>query len=353
MSDKRGIFWFDSAGALEPPTLGGKCRNLVALTRVGLPVPPGFAIPAEMFIAFLDATGIREHVKNTLNIGGTPVSEEAATQLAALISNAKVPETSARAILDAYGKLGERIGKVAPRVAVRSSATTEDLESASAAGQQLTLLDIAGGSNLICAVRKCWASIFSHHAILYRQQHGIDAPSNLPAMAVGVQILVPARVAGVMFTANPVTGDSTGIVVEATHGLGETLVSGEVTPDRYLIDKRTGRIIEQHISEKTVELVCTATGSVHRAVPAERRSLPCLSHRDCEQLFELSRAVEAALGPHQDIEWAIDEADRCFLLQARPITVRGRMQRLPEQSSQIPPSRSTLLGEMYRRWSKG
>src|SRR5450631_990931 len=99
MSDKRGIFWFDSAGALEPPTLGGKCRNLVALTRVGLPVPPGFAIPAEMFIAFLDATGIREHVKNTLNIGGTLVSEEAATQLVALISNAKVPETSARAIL--------------------------------------------------------------------------------------------------------------------------------------------------------------------------------------------------------------------------------------------------------------
>ncbi len=350
MSSEPEIVWFDGAGPLEPPTLGGKCRNLVALTRSALPVPPGFAIPAEMFAAFVDAAGLREHLERAFTIGGSSIGEEHAAHLMGLIAQADMPSGFRRNILDAYGELGERIGVAEPRVAVRSSATTEDLETASAAGQQLTLLDISGDANLIAAVLQCWASLFSHRALAYRRRRGLHRAVDLPAMAVGVQALVPARVSGVMFTADPVSGDSSRIVVEATSGLGEPLVGGEVTPDRHVIDKQTGRLIEQRIGDKCVELACTATSSFRRAVPAERRRLPCLTHDDQERLRALASAVEAALGPDQDIEWAIDRAGRCFLLQARPITASGWAPSPSEQSPQAARPRSALLDEMYRRW---
>lgn len=350
MSSEREIVWFDGDGPLDPPTLGGKCRNLVALTRSALPVPPGFAIPAEMFLAFIDAAGLREHLERAFTIDDSSIGEEQAAQLMRLFAQAEMPVEFRRSILDAYGKLGERIGVVLPRVAVRSSATTEDLEMASAAGQQLTLLDVSGNANLIAAVLQCWASLFSHHALAYQRQRALHHAVDLPAMAVGVQALVAARASGVMFTADPVSGDASRIVIEAIGGLGEPLVGGEVTPDRHVIDKQTGRMIEQRIGDKRVELACTATSSFRRAVPAEQCRLPCLTHDDHERLLALARAVEVALGSDQDVEWAIDQAGRCFLLQARPITASGWASCPPEQSPQAVRPRSALLGEMYRRW---
>jgi len=350
MSSDPKIVWFDSDGPSDLARLGGKCRNLVALTRSGLPVPHGFAITVEMLVAFVDAVGLRERLERALIIGGPSIGDERAAELTGLFTQADMPSGLRRSILDAYERLGDRMGVAMPRVAVRSSATTEDLEKASGAGQQLTLLDVSGDANLIAAVLQCWASLFSHNALAYRRRRGLYQAGDLPAMAVGIQALVPARVSGVMFTTDPLSGDSSRIVVEAIGGLGEPLVGGEVTPDRHVIDKQTGRTIEQRISDKCVELAWTATSSIRREVPAERRRLPCLNHDDQERLLALARAVEAALGSDQDIEWAIDQAGRCFLLQARPITASGWASSPPEQSPEAARPRSALLGEMYRRW---
>jgi phosphoenolpyruvate synthase/pyruvate phosphate dikinase len=247
--------------------------------------------------------------------------------------------------------LGERMGVAMPRVAVRSSATTEDLEKASGAGQNLTLLDISGNTNLIAAVLQCWSSLFSQNALAYRRRRGLHRTGEIPVMAVGIQALVTARVSGVIFTADPVSGDSSRVVIEAIGGLGEPLVAGELTPDRLVVDKRTGRVIEQRISNKGFELACTATSSFRRKIPAERRHLPCLTHDDRERLLALAHAVEAALGSDMDIEWAIDQGGHCFLLQARPITVGRVAPSMPEGSLDAARPRSALLDEMYRRWS--
>jgi phosphoenolpyruvate synthase/pyruvate phosphate dikinase len=344
------IVWFDDKGPLDPPTLGGKCRNLVALTRAGLPVPPGFAIPVETFFAFIDAAELREKLDREMKSAATSIDEVSAARIMELFTRASMPAAFRRAILDGYSQLGTRTGIAKSRVAVRSSATTEDLETASAAGQQLTLLDISGDDTLIAAVLQCWASLFSYNALSYRMQRGLHHGGDLPGMAVGVQALVQAQASGVMFTVDPISGDSSRIVVEAIGGLGEPLVGGEVTPDRYIIDKRSGRIVEQRIGDRAFELVCTGSGSVRRDVPVERRRLPCLTHDGLDRLLELSGHVEGALGSGQDIEWAFDESGRCHLLQARPITASGRPLPAPDASTHATRPRSALLGELYRRW---
>jgi pyruvate,water dikinase len=259
----------------EAALVGGKAAGLARLTAAGLPVPPGFVLTTGAYCR-LHAADIR--------------SDPAFVQ----------------SVLDAFRQLGGP-------VAVRSSAPGEDGAEASFAGQQETLLGVAGDESLLDAIERCWMSLHSHRAVAYRDERGLRDGGL--AMAVVVQQLVPAEVAGVLFTRDP--ADPTGrlMAVEASWGLGEAVVSGLVTPDRFRLDRATGAVVERHPGRKTVRV--TAAG--RRPVPPELHESLCLSDNQLSQLAELGRRVESLCGGPQDVEWAF--ADGAFyLLQARPIT---------------------------------
>ncbi len=266
----------DAITAADAGRVGGKAASLARLTAAGLPVPPGFVIATDAYRR-LHPAGIR--------------SDAAITQ----------------AVVAAYRRLG------GGPVAVRSSATAEDGAGASFAGQQETLLGVAGDEALLDAVERCWRSLHSDRAVAYRRQHGI--PDDGLAMAVVVQRLVPADVAGVLFTRDPTDPAGSLMAVEAAWGLGEAVVAGQVTPDRFKIDRDTGAVIERHPGRKAVRV--TAAGE--EPVPPEQQTVFCLSDSQLSQLAELGRRVEALYGEPRDVEWALS-GGAFFLLQARPIT---------------------------------
>jgi pyruvate,water dikinase len=218
-------------------------------------------------------------------------------------------------------------------VAVRSSATMEDLEDASFAGQQESYLGVRGAGDVVAAVRRCWASLFMPQALVYRAHMGLAAVE--PRMSVGVQEMVDARVAGVTFTLNPVNGDRSKIAVEVCWGLAQSLVNGEITPDRYLVDKVTLGILTRSIASQDTEERLDATRGevVSVPVPAERRELPCLADEDVVEIARLAKRLERTQGRPLDIEWAVGPGDRfgeaVRLVQARPETVWSRRAPVP------------------------
>jgi len=239
-----------------------------------------------------------------------------------------MPVEVASDIATAYAALGRRIGRDEPPVAVRSSAVAEDAADASFAGVQDTYLWLSGVDEVLRGVQRCWASYFNPEAIAYRAQHtGARA-----GMSVAVQYMVDARVAGVMFTLNPVSGDPSSIAIDASYGLGTTVVGGEVTPDSFLVSKVTRKVVRSALGEKEIECVAAASGSgtTIKEVDADRRARPCLEPAEIETLVDLARRVEAHYGRHQDLEWAIDRRlGEVFLLQSRPETVWSQKRRTP------------------------
>jgi len=327
--DRALILWFEEVERSDTPLVGGKNANLGELIRAGIPVPPGFAVTAYAYKKFITETGIAEKIYKTIRetVRGrrSPKSyEEASKKVRSLIEATEPPEEVVKAIKEAYRKLCKKVGKEV-FVAVRSSATAEDLAEASFAGQQETYLDVKGEDEVVKKVVKCWSSLFTPRAIFYREQKGFRHEDVL--ISVGVQMMVDAKSAGVMFTLNPVTGDRNQIVIESSWGLGESVVSGSVTPDEFIVDKETLRIIERRISEKTVERIRDPkTGTVVEVeVPPERRKAPSLTDKEVVRLAELGKLIEAHYGRPQDIEWAIDKnlpfPDNVFILQSRPETV--------------------------------
>ncbi len=323
------ILWFDEVGKEDTPLVGGKNANLGEMTRAGIPVPPGFAVTAYAYKRFITETGIAEKIyriiRETVRGRRDPKSyEEASKKVRRLIEATKPPEDVVETIKEAYRKLCERVGGEA-YVAVRSSATAEDLAEASFAGQQETYLNVRGEDQVVEKVVKCWSSLFTPRAIFYREQKGFRHEDVL--ISVGVQMMVDAKSAGVMFTLNPVTGDRSQIVIESSWGLGESVVSGSVTPDEFVVDKETLRILERRISEKAVERVRDPeTGeTVEVEVPPERRRAPSLTDEEIVKLAELGRKIEEHYGRPQDIEWAIDRnlpfPENVLILQSRPETV--------------------------------
>ncbi len=269
----------DLAESVEASLVGGKAVNLARLIRAGLPVPGGFVVTT------------------------------AAHALAREAGSDGVPEAVAEPVRERYRRLGS------PRVAARSSATAEDLAEASMAGQYETFLDVAGEDDLVAAVARCWASLRSDRVGTYLAEHGID-PSAV-SMAVVVQRLVAAEVAGVLFTSNPHAGRRGEMLIEAAWGLGEAVVSGRVQPDVVRLDRKTGETVDTYVADKRIA-VDPATG---REVPVadDRRQTPCLAPEDTAKLRELGLRVEEHFGAPQDIEWAMAEGE-VFLLQSRPIT---------------------------------
>ncbi|AKT43293.1 phosphoenolpyruvate synthase [Chondromyces crocatus] len=307
---------FSSIGEAEVPLVGGKAGSLGALRSAGLPVPDGFCVTTA---AFRDAlagdpafTALLDRL-DEVKAGELATARTVGAALREHVSGRGMPEAMRSAILEAFSVVGE-----GHAYAVRSSATAEDLPHASFAGQQDTYLNVRGPEALLAQVRACWASLYTDRAILYRIEQGI--PHRDVALCVIVQRLVQAEKAGILFTAHPITGHRQRMSIEAGWGLGEALVSGIVSPDRYTVDRRDGRVVEVACGEKLVAIRSVAGGGTETQTlsEAEQRAR-VLDERELSELTALGARVEALRGCPQDIEWAIAEGT-LFLLQARPIT---------------------------------
>jgi pyruvate, water dikinase len=327
------ILWFESYQPADAPVLGGKNASLGTMLRAGLPVPPGFAVSADCYRKALADAGLTGQIDALIAAVDMrdPASVSAAgTRARELITGLAMPAQLDEAIRAAYAHLGERCGEEQVPVAVRSSATCEDQPDASFAGEHDTYLWVRGADAVADAVRRCWASLFTDRGIAYRLERGYGQHG--AAMSVGVQQMVRPRAAGVAFTLNPLDGDRSQIAIDASWGFGEAVVSGEVTPDNFLVDKVMGTITRRTISAKTTEYRLTADDTVTAAeIEEARRSVPCLTDEQIAAVARLARRAEKHYKCPQDVEWALDETlGEVLLLQSRPETVWSRR---PKQGS--------------------
>ena len=322
----------DPSATLE--TVGGKGLSLSKMISTGLPVPGGFHITTEAYRSFVNGNDLQTKILSTLQDvdPSQPASLEAASgTIRALFADAAIPDGLASAITAAYGELNNQQSTIQnlKSVAVRSSATAEDLPEASFAGQQETFLNIRGEEALLEAVKKCWASLWTARAIAYRIKNNID--QNTIALAVVVQEMVNADAAGILFTANPINGRRDEMVINAAWGLGEAIVGGLVSPDTIVADKATGKVRNIEVAEKTVATVLTESGTREEPLDEARRKSQVLSEADVAALVEIARRIEEYYGKPQDIEWCHTNGN-FYIVQARPITALP-----PEPIQWIPP----------------
>jgi pyruvate,water dikinase len=295
---------------------GGKSANLGELLAAGIPVPGGFAVAAEAYRRFVVTTGLDGTIASAL----TRPPDDAAKTIGEAMRFAPLPDGLRDEIAARYEALGE------PPVAVRSSAIGEDGEDATFAGLQESFLWVQGVDHLCDAVHACWASLYTPRAISYRRR--LEAVDE--AMGVTVQQMVDAEVSGVLFTCNPVSGDPSMLAVNASWGLGLSVVGGETTPDDFLVSKITGEVVRQTVNDKGIEYVPDPRGggTVRREVPPERRGQPCVGEAELAALLDLGRRVEQHFGSHQDVEWALARGaslpESLLVLQARPVTGTAR-----------------------------
>jgi pyruvate, water dikinase len=322
VAEAQYISWFRDIGLDDRPRVGGKGASLGELQRAGIKVPPGFVVRTEAFEDFINA--LERHAPVRARVADLAADELEAVgavsrELRARIEAAPLPEDLQRAIRDAYQYLGE--AGAPPAVAVRSSATTEDSADASFAGLQDTYLWVQQAEAVMRKIRSCWASLYSPESLSYRRRQRIA--ESAVAMAVVVQTMVDARSAGVMFTRSPISGDRSVISIEGAWGLGSAVVSGEVTPDRWVVAKITGEISVRDVSDKAIRHAQAPAGGVEE-LPVELalRREPCLSDAELQSLRAIGRQVERHYGRPQDIEWAVDRhTQQILLLQSRPETV--------------------------------
>jgi pyruvate,water dikinase len=303
--------------------VGGKGLGLVRLTKKEIPTPPGFIITTRAFIDFLKSSGLEKAVKEAIEtIGEKGSPEEKSRELMSLIEGIEMPDNIAREIAISYEDLCRNVtGSDVCRVAVRSSAIAEDLTEASFAGQHDTFLNVYRVENVLQAVKRCWASLFTARALVYRKAKGLVDEKSL-AMAVIVQIMVDPRSAGVTFSLNPLDGDPSIVVIESIWGLGEYIVRGVVTPDKFVVRKSSLDIVDRFISKKDRELVYDPEkmSNIDREVPSERSEKPSISDEEAREIASLAIKLEKMLGTPVDIEWAIDGSGRLYILQIRPVT---------------------------------
>ncbi|MCD6559388.1 MAG: phosphoenolpyruvate synthase [Palaeococcus sp.] len=335
MAEYKFIKWFEDLRKTDVPLVGGKGANLGEMTSAGIPVPPGFCVTAEAYKYFVenvkveDGRSLQEWIMEVIagtNVDDSKQLQENTAKIREKIISMEMPGEIGKEIEEAYKTLSERFNKDAVFVAVRSSATAEDLPEASFAGQQETYLDVYGVDDVIEKVKKCWASLWTARATFYRAKQGFDH-SKVYLSAV-VQKMVNSETSGVMFTANPVTNDRNEIMINAAWGLGEAVVSGSVSPDEYIVEKGTWKIKEKYIAKKEVMVVRnpeTGKGTVYVKVAdflgpewVEKQALTE------EQIVEVARVgakIEEHYGWPQDIEWAYDKDDgKLYIVQSRPIT---------------------------------
>jgi len=317
------VLSFDRLGRGDVDFAGGKGANLGELTAAGLPVPPGFVIGAPAYAACCEETGLRGRIASRLaglDVDDTAALERAAAEVRAEVEREPLPEWLSQRIAVAYAELvGSEEG--AP-VAVRSSATAEDSESASFAGMNETLLNVRGAEALLNAVRACWASLFGARTIYYRAKRGFGQADM--DIAVVVQRQIHSTRAGVMFTIDPASGDRERLVIEGAFGLGEAVVSGSVSPDRYVVLKPGLGIERREVRRKELAIVPLADGGTEtRELDEAEGNRPALSDEEVRRVAELGVRIERHYGSPQDTEWAFDEAGAVWMLQSRPVTTAG------------------------------
>lgn len=324
---KKYILFFKDASEAEYELLGGKGSSLASMTKADFPVPNGFCITTHAY-----ADVMKEHLDdvvdrvNDVNIDDMNELAKTALEERALVEKISMPAAVETAIKEGYQRLCQEAGFAGNLpVAVRSSATAEDLPDASFAGQQDTFLWVVGEEELLNNVRKCWSSLFTARAIRYRHDHNIKEEDVL--MSVVIQKMVNSRVSGVAMTMNPMNGDRSKIVIDVGWGLGESVVSGEVTPDNYTLDKVILEVISSKIHEQEFALVPDIENKcvVKKYLNKEEAGKPCLTHDELKALGKLCKKVEQHYKTPQDIEWALDgdlpEGENLTLLQSRPETV--------------------------------
>jgi len=314
------ILPFSAIDATILDLVGGKAANLGELTRGGFPVPAGFCLTTNAYSLVTHGIGLEsilDELAVTRSNDTTHLHSYAAAARASLLA-APIPDSIVEAISGAYKVLGGEDRGDSVAVAVRSSATAEDLPFASFAGQQDTYLNIVGIDALIDAVRRCWSSLWTDRAVSYRASNGID-PHGV-RLAIAVQCMVEAKVAGVLFTANPLTGRRRQAVIDASPGLGEAVVSGAVNPDHFVVNTATGEIVERRLGDKRLVIQASPGGGTERVELAEQNGEACLTDDQLDALAALGARVEAHYGTPQDTEWAIDDSGKLWLTQARPIT---------------------------------
>lgn len=313
------IMWFKDIHKEDIPLVGGKGANLGELTNAGIPVPNGFCVTAQSYYYFLEKTGIKNKLENDLkglNEDDNKKLNSVAREIKKTIVDAKMPDDLVKEIKEAYHRLGGF------PVAVRSSATAEDLPDASFAGQQTTYLNITTPQGVVDAVKHCFASLFEARAIYYRVVQKYDHLK--VGLSVPVQNLVDSDVAGILFTEDPVEENPDHLVIEAGLGLGEATVLGEITPDRFVIDKKTMTIISREINEQKWQIVKKGdNGHKHIAVPKNKQKAQKITDEQVLKLAEIGLKIEKHYGKPQDTEWAIEDG-KVYFVQSRPITTLGK-----------------------------
>ena len=361
------ILWFKDLHNSDIPKVGGKAANLGEMTNANFPIPPGFVVTADAFRRFLVYAKLKDDIYpllNKLNTNDNTTLQETAKQIQKLIISKEVPEDIRRDILEAYENLSidkimfEQAGRQAydiikagrdlPLVAVRSSATAEDLPEASFAGQQATYLNIKGNDSLVQAVKECWASLFTARAIFYRVQNNF--PHDKVLIAVVVQKMIQSKSAGVIFTINPTNNHENEILIEAAYGLGEAVVSGSLTPDNYIVDKKTLEIIRKKTTKQTwyFELDINLKKTIKKMVSEDKQNLQKISDSEIIKLAQIARNIEKHYQKPQDIEFAVDN-NNLYIVQSRPITTIKKIaekmvKKSEEQKTSINQSKEILIG---------
>jgi pyruvate,water dikinase len=320
------VLWFDEIGIEDVPSVGGKSASLGEMTqRTGVPVPFGFATTAKAFFHYLTFNQIDKKMPEILeeikDSNDTKILQSVGARLRKMIATADMPTDLEKEIVDAYAALAKKVGEKAPFVAVRSSATAEDLPDASFAGQQETYLNVHTPKEVVEKVKECYSSLFTDRAIFYRIQKGFDHMSI--ALSAAIQLMAYSKSSGVTFTLDVSNGDRSVVLIEAGYGLGEFVVQGTITPDEYIIRKSDLNIVKKNVPKKTVQLIRIPSGGTEkRSVPSNLQDKQVLTDEQIIELTKYSIAIEQHYKKPMDIEWALDErTNKLVILQARPETV--------------------------------
>ena len=321
--DSRVIFWLHELGKEDTLLVGQKCAFLAEMIKIGLPVPPGFVLSQSAFDSFMETTGIREEISGHLSkLGETPCdlqsAEVASRHIFDAIKKRKIPKGIQHQVEASYQELSQQLGTDEASVSIRSSGRQ------SHPGLFDTYLNIKGSRALLHHIKYCWASVFSPRAIATLTRKGLVA--HIEPIAVGIQKMIHARSAGVLFTTDPVSNDPSLVVIEASWGLGEGIAQAKVNPDKFVVSKETLNIKDLQIGQKTCQMVAIEQRTRVETVPKEKQAIPCLSDEELTHLVKLAKQVELHYGgTPQDIEWAIDAElpfpENIFLIQTRPVVV--------------------------------
>lgn len=323
------ILWFEECNKSALALVGGKNANLGEMVNAGIRVPPGFAVTSRAFQQYMDEASLWDQIRDTLSdvsVDDIKAVSKAGSAIRKAILSTPIPDEIQKEIITAYSSLSHRCGVTDLPVAVRSSATAEDLEDASFAGQQDTYLWIWGNDEVVKATHDCWASLFTDRAIIYRMRVGF--PQDGVLISVGIQKMVNSRSAGVMFTLDPVTGDRSKITIDANWGFGESIVQGMVSPDNFILSKKSLSIKQSIIGQKDQRFVANGCGTIVEPVPSEQQVIPCISAGEVIEIAKMGMLIEKHYGSPQDIEWAIDGdlpfPENTFSTQSRPVTAAGK-----------------------------